>query len=187
MLSVDAARALITTSLSDADLADVIAREEAWLARRIGPLDGELVETFLPMDGDEVLNLTRPTRDVTVEDDTGDRSLDVEVRGWSDLCLIDGAASWSGDVFVTYTPTDSDEVQRALVTLVRLTVSESAYAAQSAGGYTAQVSYADQKAMRYVAWRSLLRTRTPTTTRLRSIIPFGGKILSAVVADSTDT
>jgi hypothetical protein len=52
MLTTAQARALITTSLSDQDLDEVIAREEAWLARRIGPLEGERVETFQTVFGD---------------------------------------------------------------------------------------------------------------------------------------
>ena len=182
MLSTDEARALITTSLSDDDLEDVIAREEAWLARRIGPLDAERIETFVTEDGDEALRLTRPTSAVSVEDDGGDVP-DVELRGWSDV--IRTAGDWSGDVLVTYTPSDEPEVKRALITLVRLTLGESAYAQESAGGYSSAVVLADQRQARYSAWRSLLRPRQPTMTRLRSAIPSGGRTLGAVATEAS--
>jgi hypothetical protein len=179
MLSVEEARALVTTSLSDADLADVIAREEAWLARRIGPLEGERTETFATADGDEVLKLQRPASSVDVEDDSGTLT-DVALHGWSDVTRTDVARSWNGDVLVTYTPSDPDEVKRVLVTLVRLTTSESAFASQSAEGYSVSSSILDQRVARFTASRSLMRPRVPTTTRLRSTIPFGGKTLAPV-------
>lgn len=181
MLTKEEARALITTSLSDDDLEDVIAREEAWLARRIGPLEGERVETFVSVDGDEVLRLTRPALAVAVEDDSGART-DFELRGWSDIVPT---GTWSGDVLVTYTPTDESEVRRALVTAVRLTVSESAYAQQSAGGYSATTDVSAQRTVRFALWRSLLRPRTPSTTRLRSAIPFGGKSVGPVGVEAS--
>jgi hypothetical protein len=177
MLTVDEARALITTSLSDPDLADIIAREEAWLSRRIGPLEGERVETFVSSDGDEVLRLTRPTLDVALEDDSGEVTF-FSLRGWADL--IPDGISWRGDVLATYTPSDSLEVRRALVTLVRLTVQETTFAQEAAAGYSVAADSARERAMRYAAWRSLLRPRQPTTTRLRSAIPSGGKSIAAV-------
>lgn len=179
MLSEAEARALITTSLSTSELEDVIAREEEWLARRIGPLEGERLETFVTQDGDEVLRLTRPTTEATVEDDSGDRE-DWELRGWSDIVP---SGSWRGDVRVGYTPSDALEVKRVLITLVRLTVNESAYASQSAGGYAVAVDTQSVRTVRYAAWRSLLRQRAPSTTRLRSTIPFGGKSLGAVAVE----
>ncbi len=182
MLDVAEARALITTSLSDADLEDVIEREEAWLARRIGPLEGERVETFVTPDGDETLRLTRPAATVAVEDDGGDVTA-YSLRPWSDVLpgSLDGAShSWNGDVRVGYTPADELEVKRALVTLVRLTVSETAYQSQAAGGYSAGVDYQALRVVRYQTWRTLLRPAGPTTTRLRSTIPFGGRSVGPV-------
>lgn len=166
MLTTDEARALITTSLSDGDLADVIEREEAWLARRIGPLEGERVETFVAEAGTETLELQRPTETVEVTDGYGDRTVDVAVRGWSDLVLTDGV--WSGDVEVTYAPADEPEVKRALVTLVRLAVAESAFSAESSQGYSASTDITAQRTARWSAWHGLLRPRKPTTTRLRT-------------------
>lgn len=181
MLTVDEARALVTTSLSDADLEDVIEREEAWLARRIGPLEGERIETFVSRDGDEVLRLQRPADSVAVEDDSGSLSA-FSYRRWSDVVPGTSTASlsWAGDVLVTYTPNDELEVKRSLITLVRLAVSESAYASQAAGGYSQVVSLQDQRTMRFLAWRTLLRPRIPDTVRLTSAIPLGGASIVGV-------
>lgn len=177
MLDVEEARALITTSLDDDDLEAVILREEDWLARRVGPLTGERVETFVTADGDEALMLMRRTLGVVVTDGSGDVSA-FELRGWGDVLRTSG--SWSGDVTVTYEPDDESEVKKALITLVRLTLNESAYQAQSAGGYSSTISLQDQRTQRYVAWRTLLRPRQPSSMRLRSTIPFGGKTVQSV-------
>ena len=166
MLSTAEARALITTSLSDSDLGDVISREEAWLARRIGPLEGERVETFASVSGTEGLRLSRPTDAVTVEDEAGPMTA-VEVVGWGDVILDpDSGRGWNGDVQVTYTPSDSEEVKRALVTLLRLTLAESGYASQSAGGYSVATDVDAQAKLRYRAWRSLLRPRQASSLRI---------------------
>ena len=186
MLTTAEVRALVTTSMADADLEEVIAREEAWLARRVGPLEGERVETFAITFGDEVLNLTRPAEDLHVEDDSGDVAAGWLLRGWADIVpdTEDNPHSWVGEVRVTYTPSDGLEVKRSLVTLVRLAIHESAYQSQMAGGYSATVSLQDQRTMRFTAWRTLLRPRQPTTTRLRSTVPLGGRTVGAVGVES---
>jgi hypothetical protein len=163
MLTVDDARALITTSLSDTQLADVIDREEAWLARRIGPLDGQRVETFVSEDGDEVLHLQRPAGPGwAVEDEGGDRTADVRLSGWSDIV----GSAWRSSIAVTYEPVDGPEVTRALVTLVRLTVAETAFTSESAGGYSSATDIQQQRTTRWAAWHGLLRPRRPSTTRI---------------------
>lgn len=178
MLSTDEARALITTSLSDEDLAAVIAREEAWLARRIGPLQGERTETFATVSGDEILRLARPTSSATVEDEAGSIT-DLDLQGWSDVVLdADGSRGWSGDAQVTYEPSDAEEVKRALITLVRLTIGESAHAAQGAGGYTVATDVDAQDRRRYRTWRALVRPREATTMRIRG--SSGAGVLHAV-------
>src|SRR4051812_15402423 len=78
-------RALVDTDLSDPDLADVIAREEAALARAIGPLAGERTETMYiawhPDAHELPLALRRPTDAVTVEDNGVDVTADVRLHG----------------------------------------------------------------------------------------------------------
>ena len=182
MLTVDEARVLITTSISDVDLLDIIAREEAWLARRIGPLDGERIESFVIDDGDEVLELQRPGIISLVEDASG-AIIDYEYRGWSDIILT--AGTWDTLAEVTYVPNDDDEVKRALVTLTRLVVAETAFQSESSQSHAAVVSHADQRQMRWAAWRSLLRPMRPTTVRLRSAIPAGGTTIRSVAVTST--
>lgn len=181
MLTVQEARALITTSLSDEDLEDVIEREEDWLARRIGPLDGERVETFVSRDGDEVLRLMRPASEVVVQDGRG-AVTDYRLRRWSDVAPGSDSAvlSWQGDVLVTYVPDDASEVKRSLITLVRLTLQESAYSGETTQGFSYSASLQEQRQQRYTAWRSLLRPPAPGTVRLSSTIPSGGRTLAPV-------
>lgn len=177
MLTIDSARTLITTSMADADLADAIAREEAWLARRIGPLQGERTETFIIGAGDEVLELTRPAIALGVEDESGIVT-EFAYRGWSDLIRTAGA--WAGPVLVTYDADDAAEVKRALITLLRLSVNESAYAAQSAQGYSSAVDTQALRTVRWATWRSLLRPQSPSTLRIHSAIPSGNATIRAV-------
>ena len=179
MLELDTARALITTSLDDDQLTEAITREEAWLARRVGPLSGSRTELFVPSDGDERLLLRRPTEAVSIIDDSGAVSL-YDLRGWADVVRTSGA--WSGEVLIDYDPSDADEVVRVLVTLLRLTLGESAYTAQAAQGYSSSVSVVEQKRSRYAALRSLMRPREPYSMRLRSAIPSGGRSASAVAS-----
>lgn len=183
-LQLDEARAVITTSLSDADLQEVIDREEAWLARRIGPLDGSRTETFITTDGDEVLQLQRPTTfaSLIVTDESGAVS-DMALRGWSDL--VPGDHAWDTSVEVEYTPDDEPEVKRAAVTLVRLAVTESGYQAESAQGRSATVDHTMRRKMRWEAWRGLLRPAQPQSMPIRSAIPAGGDTVRGVQVTAT--
>jgi hypothetical protein len=181
MLDTIEARALITTSLEDDDLTDVITREEAWLARRIGPLEGSRVELFAPTDGDEKLLLARPALTVLVDDDSG-AVTDYDLRGWGDV--VRTAGSWSGEVTVTYTPSDDDEVRRVLISLVRLTLGERAFTAEAAQGYSYSASQLDQRQQRYTAMRSLMRPRRPSSLRLTSAIALGGVSLRSIAVTS---
>lgn len=182
MLTAEQARVLITTSLTDDGLEDVIAREEAWLARRIGPLDGERTETFPEAyfeTGEEVLRLRRPTDAVTVEDDGGE--VTVSLRGWADVIRDDGA--WSGDAVATYTPNDEVEVERALITLVRLALTESGYTGETSGVHAYQSDGQERSRQRWAAWHSLLRAPEPTSVRIVSTIsPGPGELRSGATA-----
>lgn len=182
MLTVAEARVLVTTSVDDADLADLIAREEAYLAARVGPLEGERSETFVTLDGDEVLRLQRQTDAVTVDDDNGSVS-DCQLRPWADVVRTAGA--WSGEVVVSYTPNDSDIVKRSLITLLRLTLNESAFASEAAGDYNVTSDPEAQRMARWRAWRTLLRPAQPTTVRLQSAIATGGRHIVAVAREAT--
>jgi hypothetical protein len=128
LLTVAAARAVITTGLSDSALQDVIDREEAWLARRIGLLTGERTETF-PLAGyrrrQYEVRLQRPTdvAGLTEVTDYGVVITNVELtnNGWR-VAVILGASYFTGPVTVEYTPTDELEVIRVLIDLVRLQI-----------------------------------------------------------------
>lgn len=180
LLELSEARALITTSLSDADLGDAIDREEAWLARRVGPLSGTRTETFITPDGDEVLQLARPAAVVSVTDEGGALAASAyALRGWADVVPADDT-TWQSTVEVEYAADDESEVKRALITLVRLTVAESPHVSESQQGYSVTESMSYRRRMRWEAWRGLLRPATPASTRLRSSIPAGGNSVAGV-------
>lgn len=136
-------RALVDTSLSDGDLQTVINREEADLAGLIGPLDGPRTETFYP-EARQPLYLRRPTDAVTVTD------VGVTVPGATILLLGGGTrvtryrsaqtsvagAYWIGPVTVAYTPNDAARVARVVIELVRLTLVQTGYEAESIGDYS---------------------------------------------------
>lgn len=126
LLTIATARAVITTSLTDAALQDVIDREEAWLARRIGPLEGERTETF-PLAGyrrrQYEVRLKRPTDAANLSEvtDYGEVVTNVELvhDGWRVARTL-GSSYFIGPVTVEYTPNDELEVIRVLIELVRL-------------------------------------------------------------------
>ena len=179
MLTTAEARALITTSLSDSDLAAVIARQEAWLARRVGPLDGSRTETFITPAGTEVLQLARPAvAGSIVAVDEGGAVTDFDLRGWADVVRTSG--SWTTTTEVSYTADDEAEVKEAIITLVRLAVTESGYQAEAIQGYSASTDHAMRRRMRYEAWRSLLRRSLPHTVRLISAVPIGTDAIGSV-------
>lgn len=177
LLLLAEARALISTGLGDADLQGVIDREEAWLARRIGALTGSRTQTFhvRSADADDPLWLRRPTSAVTVTDNG---VATTAVRLLRDGSMVESTAgSWTGPVAVTYTPTDPEEVRRAIVALVRLSVSDSAYDSETIGDY----SYSRERspaAQREAIVRDLVPRRGPGTIRLRS--PYGSERVGAV-------
>lgn len=128
LLTVEAARAVIDTELEDDDLQDVIDREEAWLARRIGLLSGERTQSF-PLAGyrrrQYYVRLQRPTDDAGLAETTdyGDVVTNVELThdGWRVSRTL-GSSYFIGPVAVKYTPTDELEVIRVLSELVRLSL-----------------------------------------------------------------
>lgn len=182
LLTVAEARAVITTSLDDDALEDVIDREESWLAVKVGPLSGERIETFVTEDGDEVLRLTRHTSSVTVSDDNGAYS-GASLRKWADVVPAT-ATAWNGDVEVTYTPDDELSVKRSVITLVRLALGESAYQSESAGGYASTVDRWAQRDMRWAAWSTLLRPPIPSSSRLKSSVAPGGYSIGPVETEA---
>lgn len=142
VVTPDQVRAVVDTDLAEPDLADVIAREEAALARKIGPLAGERTEIFRPiyrpnttMSG---LMLKRPT-DALAElwDNAADR-LDVaylSTGGW--VIERSDYLPWSGPtVMATYTPNDLLEVERVVIELCRLGLASSPFTSETIGSYS---------------------------------------------------
>lgn len=126
MITVAEARARGIGLPADEDAAqDIIDGEESWLVRKIGPLDGPRTETFyvgLAVTRGK-LGLRRYTDAVTVTDGgvavTNFRLVD----DGSAIIHIYAAASqwWTGPyVLATSTPTDEDEVRKALFALVAI-------------------------------------------------------------------
>jgi hypothetical protein len=111
----------------DAVATDIIEEQEAWLARRIGLLEGSRTETFRVGLGETSgkLGLARPTDAVSVVDGgatlAGDRTRLID--SGTALILADTVLTpwWSGPyVTVTYEPSDELEVRKALFDLLAL-------------------------------------------------------------------
>jgi hypothetical protein len=175
VVTVDQVKALVATDLSDSDLEDVIAREEAWLARRIGALTGErtMLCYIAAPDLDMPLYLTRPTDEVTVDDD----EIELEpsqVRLLGNGTIVERAdAHWTGPtVSVTFTPNDDLEVERVIIELVRIGVSTTPFESERIGEYS--YSRGTGSAVRSAALlrddlvKELTPLRGPRTMRLQS-------------------
>lgn len=146
-------KALVSTSLSDADLQVIIDREEGWLAGLIGALSGERSEVFYPRRGSEHLHLRRPTDSVTVDNngttvDEGDEIGDFRLL-YSGTVVELVSADWLssttaltgyGPVSVTYTPNDSDAIETAIIDLLRLRTTDTGYVSERIGQYSYQTA-----------------------------------------------
>lgn len=132
-------RALVDTDLSDADLSDVIAREEAALARVLGPLSGERTETLyisLHPAADELpIYLRRPTDAVTVTDAGVVITGLVRLHAGGRAIERTDLGVWTGPVATTYTPNDDLECERVVIELTRLTLTETGYLSETIGDY----------------------------------------------------
>ncbi len=166
VVSVDDVRALVASGLTTAQLQAVIDREEAALARRIGPLAGPRTVTY-QQGGGSTLRLQRPARAVSVGEGgiaLGSSAFALLSDGRS--ILRTGASWWSSPTAVTYTPDDLAEVRRVVIELVRLTVNQTGYESeQVAGEYSYKALPAGE---REALIRSLLPRRSGLTSRLMS-------------------
>lgn len=187
LLDFAMARELISSDLSDDAFQEVIDLEEAWLARRIGQLEGVRTERFINVRYLQTIRLRRPTAmdDMFVVVDNGvDVTSQVELRwdGWRVARLEDvgwnAYAITDSEVEVTYEPNDLLEVQRALMSLVRLTASASTIAtgitSETIGSYSYTLGTGAEapRNIRASVLRSLREPSAPFTSRIRSsIIP----------------
>ena len=172
LASIAEVRALVQSDLGDVDLQAVIDREEAWLARRVGALAGARTQTFhiRTADADDPLWLRRPTSAVTVTDAAVTVTA---VRLLRDGAMVEKTSgSWTGPVTVAYTPSDIEEVRRAIVALVRLTLDDSSFESESISDYSYSRGSADgaasPNAQRAAIVRELVPFPGPGTIRLRS-------------------
>lgn len=173
MLTIAEVRARGVELPSDVDAAQaVIDEQEAWLERKIGPLDGERTETFYVGLGGTwgKLALSRYTDEVAVVDGGSvvDPAILALVDRGSAITRIYPATWWTGPyVTVTYTPNDEDEVRRALYGLVSLEAQPAgALESETIGAYAYSRGAATvaKPATRAALASAILPTRDPALT-----------------------
>ncbi len=168
LTTVAEVRALVDTDLEDADLQAVIDREEAWLARRVGPLSGPRTVTIPDPRFDADLVLARPTAAATVT--SAGQPVTVDLIGGTILRRLSG---WLAPVAVTYTPDDELEVKRAVIHLIGIALKGGDdLASETIGSYSyqrfgAQGSAGSSRPTRASIVRSLLPKAYPTSVALR--------------------
>lgn len=168
VVTMDEVRALVDTDLTDVDLQAVLDREEGWLAGRIGVLTGARTETFSPGLTDAPIYLSRRAASVVVTDNLLPvPPADLRFAPASGL-VRRTLGYWSGPVAVTYTPTDADAVKRAVIELVRGTLAETGYDAESIGDYSYTRGDGAVRLGRSALARSVLLRRPALSVRLRS-------------------
>jgi hypothetical protein len=180
VLSLEDARAAgIGGELGDEALQDAIDEEEAWLARRVGPLVGERTQRFaltgLPPGGSE-LRLLRPTDEVEVTLDAVALTT-VELRpDQRTIARLPEGTRYTHAVEVTYTPNDELEVRRALKLLVGIRlgeVSSGGLQGEQMGSYSYQRGAGTGTRSRGSIVRDLTGRGQPGTTRIKSTVPHG--------------
>jgi hypothetical protein len=147
LLTVDEARALVSTGMSDSDLLSVIEREEAWLVRAYGPHYTALLSVTETVAGRRMRNLYLRRPIATVTSVTADGTLidSDQYRLWGDEGRIErlpyGSVWGEEQIVVVYGPQDDNALRKsALIDLLRLTLSRSGLKSESVAGeysYTA--------------------------------------------------
>lgn len=169
----------IALPTDDGAAQDIVDEQEAWLAARIGPLDGERTETFWVGVGatDGPLHLARYTDGVDVED--GGSAVDPATIRLLDngsafrLRYPHGWRAWTGPyVDATYTPTDELLVRSALFALVGLAADPAAvgpFQSEKMGdySYTKATTGEITPAQRRAAIVAGILPRRPQLTTLR--------------------
>jgi hypothetical protein len=180
LLVDEALAANVGTELSGTALQDAIDREEAWLARRIGPLTGERTERF-PLvhlrPGSHEVRLRRPTDAVEVLQDGVDITTSCELRhdGWR-VALLPEGEHFAAPLEVTYTPNDELEVQGALLELLSLrlgTTTGGGLQQEIMGSYSYTRAAGSATRIRHSLVRNLLEPASAGSSRLHSSVPHG--------------
>lgn len=159
-------KALINTSLSDANLQDVIDRVEAQITARIGApqTDAYATEVVKTMRGEgEYLFMPTEIYSVTsIVEDTSTLTSD-QYQTWAGGVIerLPEDSHWGDRVAVTYKPTD-DRLVRAqvIIDLVRIVIERTVMKSESIAGeysYTAPDNWDAEfrKAMRKLVFKSL--------------------------------
>lgn len=166
VIDVDELRLHLDTSLDNEGLQLLLNAEVSRLERRVGSLDGEIVET-VELAKYANLVLSRPTDAVEVTDD----DVEAEVTLRSDgRTVVPGVGYWTGTVVATYTPNDKDEVRAVLVDLVRLRMTETAYTSENTDSYSYENDPTTRARQREGLIRSLLPKQLPASVQLVSPI-----------------
>lgn len=184
--SIAEVRSIVATGLSDELLQSVIDREEAALARVIGPLIGERTQTFYvgerPLYVDVLtdtsavwflsermggLTLQRPTDEVAVTDN-GTLLDDDDVRLLRSGTRVERASGgWTGPIVeAEYTPNDELEIKRVVIALVGLALVDPGMTSETLGDY--QYSRSPVEATGRALIRSLQTHQPQGTMRVRS-------------------
>jgi hypothetical protein len=152
LVSPDTIEALMAPGIDSTALQSLINRQEAWLARQIGPLVGERTQRIYVAPGDyDALILQRATDAVSVID--GDpraepppTELDPSLVRLVGERRLEKAGPWSGpEVHATYTPTDELEVEEAVIDLCRIVLAASPYQTEASEGHS--YTHSDKSAM----------------------------------------
>jgi hypothetical protein len=155
-------RALVGSSLTDAQLQEIIDREEAELVSRFGAnYDDAPITEEQPSDGKSVF-LRRPIESVETVTEYTSLGSDGEVlatttyHAWKAqgrLQRLPEGTRWGALVEVAYTPVDDTAKRKSvIIELVRLTVEQTALKSESVAGeysYTAPDNWQAQRASVY--------------------------------------
>lgn len=161
-------------------LQDAIDEEEAWLARRIGPLVGERTQRFalayLRPQGSEVI-LQRPTDEVVMEQ-AGTTLTTTELRAdQRTVAYLPEGTRYTGVLEATYTPNDELEVRRAVKELVSLQLGQveaGGLQMEQMGTYMYQRAAGSTARTRHAILRSLMGPPgRASSLRLRSSVRHG--------------
>lgn len=148
LLDVATVRTIVATALNDADLAALIAREEAYAERRFGTIaDGAASRVETLVGGQQNVFTTRPIATVTSVTErstpggTPSTIAAANYQVWPNEGRIERNGLWLRYVVVTYVAQDERERWRsALIEVVRHALEQTAMRSENTGGeyqYTA--------------------------------------------------
>lgn len=138
VLSIESARAAyrLGKGLEDADLRELIEREETYLARLIGPLTGDLVQTF-PGGGFATLRLRRTISAIDEITDYGSTvSPTVYTLDDSGQRIYAPGYWWTGPIVVTGPLADVEIIRGLVADLVKQRLIDTGHISESTPDYS---------------------------------------------------